>query len=355
MLKTIPCVFAVQNEYQIIFAVENEEFAYIEIGDESFFDDANGVMKSVDPIRKISVPMSVLDAAGGYTVVEEIADERRAYSIKLGKVSKTSFRFYPVPEKNAKALFFADTHGDSVYPCSIADNNDFDFLIFGGDLYGDLETEDSFLTPLIIGGESAKGEKPIIFARGNHDLRGHLAEFLPKYTPTCDGKSYYSVRVGSTWFLVLDASEDKNDSNIEYSHSIRCHNFRLKETEFIKDIIKRKDKEYSAPGIAKRVVICHIPFTEQTEELFNIEEDIYRLWAKLLNDEVKPDIMFSAHTHNVVKYETGGKYDFLGQPCVIWTGSHWGDYEDGPYFQGLKISFGDETAVDICEAKKAKD
>ncbi|MBO5269618.1 MAG: serine/threonine protein phosphatase, partial [Clostridia bacterium] len=71
-----------------------------------------------------------------------------------------------------------------------------------------------------------KGRIPVVFARGNHDTRGKYAERLANHTPTDNGRSYYSVRLGKLWMLVLDCGEDKNDDHAEYGHTMCCHAFR---------------------------------------------------------------------------------------------------------------------------------
>ena len=80
-------------------------------------------------------------------------------------------------------------------------------------------------------------------------MRGIYAENIQDHTPTDNGNSYFSVRVGSLWALVLDCGEDKPDTNAEYGHTICCANFRARQTKYIENIIKNADSEYNAEGV----------------------------------------------------------------------------------------------------------
>jgi len=75
---------------------------------------------------------------------------------------------------------------------------------------------------------------------------------------------------------VLDVGEDKLDSSEEYGHTICCHDFRKKETEFLRSVVLHADQEYAAPDVKYRMVIAHYPFLEgRTDPKFNIEREIY--------------------------------------------------------------------------------
>ena len=160
------------------------------------------------------------------------------------------------------------------------------------------------------------GHCPVVFSRGNHDTRGIHAEEFGLYTPTQNGKTYYSFRVGSLWGLVLDCGEDKDDSHEEYGHTVCFHHFRQQETKFIKNIISNAKTEYDADGVKNRIVICHIPFTYVHESPFDIEQDTYSEWAQLLRDYVHPQLMLFGHNHCERFCPVGDALDHLGQPCA---------------------------------------
>ena len=162
----------------------------------------------------------------------------------------------------------------------------------------------------------------MIFSRGNHDTRGIYAENIAEYTPAENGNSYFSFRLGSLWGLVVDCGEDKVDDYPAYGGTVCCHDFRKRETKYIENIIKNAENHYLAEGVKHRIVVCHVPFTQLFhEDIFNIEEDMYRNWAKLLKENIKPDVMLCGHTHTIEINEPGGEKDVYGQPCTIVVGS----------------------------------
>lgn len=70
-----PCVFsygavvyAVENDYQIVFSTSDSAIAWVEIGGERYYDLYAGSMRSADRVHKIEVPQSALDEAEGYSI-----------------------------------------------------------------------------------------------------------------------------------------------------------------------------------------------------------------------------------------------------------------------------------------------
>ena len=68
-------------------------------------------------------------------------------------------------------------------------------------------------------------------------------------------------------------------------------------------------------------MISHVPFTTRFGEPFNIEEDVYTEWARLLREEVKPDLMLCGHVHQIGVWKQGGEKDVFGQPCDVIVGA----------------------------------
>ena len=172
-------------------------------------------------------------------------------------------------------------------------------------------------------------------------MRGVLAEKFSELTPTDNGNSYYTFRLGNIWGMVLDCAEDKPDSHEEYGYTVCCHAFRKRQTAFRKRIIA--SGEHLAEGIRHRVVIAHNPFTHQLKPPFDIEKETYTEWARLLEDEIKPHAMICGHLHKLIISKKGSEYDTLGQPCTVvvgadinhktgfWAGCGFDFEEDGIY------------------------
>lgn len=323
MLRTDPAVFAVGNNYQIVVTSKTQSFISIKIGNELFVDDSNGILRSASRTHKFDVPQELLNSEKHYAVIEKCIIKRLPYFTETRKDKYFEYDFIPIPLKNPKAYHISDAHNAVDWPVAAARNfGDFDFLILNGDIPNHSGTVKNFETIFDIASAITHGNKPIVFARGNHDLRGNCAEKFALYTPADEGRTYYSFRLGNLWGLCLDCGEDKSDDHEEYGFSVACHQMREKETKLIKKIIADSENEYNAPGITHKLIIVHVPFTTRFPSPFDIEEDIYREWAKLLKENIKPDIMICGHTHRYSVDKPGCEYDDYGQPCTIIVAGH---------------------------------
>ncbi len=335
MLTYSPAVFAADDAYRILALVNAPCLFAVRVGETYYHDHQNGVMRSDTTVHRVTVPQAALDAAGGYTVCVTPIVERKPYFTQTADTQEYTFSFRRVPQTGAvRAYHIADAHGLVSEPIEAAKAfGEMDFLILNGDLISYCNEEADLYGIFRMIDEITKGGIPVVYARGNHDLRGRFAEHREAYTPFADGKPYYTFRLGSVWGVILDCAEDKPDDHAEYGGTVCCHAFREEQTAFLKAVIDRR--EYEADGITTRVVIVHNPFTFVNEAPFDIETELYRDWARLLKDRVRPDVMLCGHKHDLAVYEVGGEYDHLGQPCTLVIG---GTYQDG-YYAGAGITF----------------
>jgi len=355
MLKCLPTVFAVEENYQIAVLCSSNSMVWVKIGEEIYCDEVGGLMRSLNKSHLITVPMNVLDSAGEYTVFEQEVTDRRSNFPKTNDVTEQTFSFKPVPRnKNIRAYHISDAHSRIEAPVNAAECfGKIDFLILNGDIPDNSCTKENIENVFLLAGEISKGEIPVVFSRGNHDMRGTYAEYFCDIMPSNNGKSYYTVKLGGIWMLILDCGEDKLDSHAEYNNTIRCHAFRKRETEFIKQIAE--SDAYNAPDVTHKLVISHIPFTRQSaNEEFAIEKDTYSMWGSMLKENIKPDLMICGHCHINRIYPVGGEFDSLNQPCTLVMASEVkGDYFAGCGFEFnnecIKVSFTDNTGkIDEC-------
>lgn len=343
MLKTSPAVFAVENTYQIMVQVNKPCLFRVKIKDKEYYDESNGIMRSLSDIHRVTVPMSELDEAKEYTVFVRPLIKRRPYFTITAPVREYTFPFKPLPDCDIRAYHISDAHNKVSEPVAAARTfGNIDLLILNGDVISHSGNPAKFSNVYKICSELTKGGIPVIFSRGNHDMRGNYAERFADYTPNAHGNTYYTFRLGGLWGAVLDCGEDKPDSHPEYGFTVSCHGFRERQTEFLKDIISRSDTEYSAEGIFRKVVIVHNPFTQTLEPPFDIEQALFAEWARLLREHIKPDLMICGHTHELTVRLPGSELDHQGQPCPVITGA----MPDKNYFAGCGYIFGaKETKV----------
>lgn len=358
IIKTSPAVFAVGNKYQIMVEVNFPTLMWVKVGDEEYFDDSNGIIRSAVTTHRITVPMSELDINKGYTLCVRKIKERKPYFSETEDVVSEYYPFYPIKRGRSIAYQIADAHNMVAPPvdackCFEEKYGKIDFLIMNGDIPDHSGRIENFHNIYEIAAKITHGNKPIIFSRGNHDTRGIYAENIAEHTPVDNGNSFFEVKFGDIHALILDCGEDKEDSHAEYGNTVCCHAFRKRETKWLENILSRSD----IPAAKHRIVIAHNPFTWKHEPQFDIERDIYSYWSRLLKDRFSPEVFISGHLHELIISRVGDEYDSLGHPCTVVTGSlpkHSENYFAGSGFifdEGVTVVFNDNSGNIISENK----
>jgi len=293
--------------------------------------------------------MDVLDKAGSYKVCVRPIIERKPYFTETEPEMTYEYPFYPVKGDKVRAYHIADGHNHVTQPIAAAKAyGDIDFLILNGDDIDHSGDPSKFEVIYQLCDGIVGGTKPVIFSRGNHDLRGNFAESFAEYTPNYQGNTYYTVRLGNLWFVLLDCGEDKPDDHPEYGFTVACHTFRKRQTTFLKNILAKK--EYEAEGITHRIVITHNPFTYVIPVPFDIEQDIYKEWIRLLG-KMKLDALLAGHLHEVKIVYPGDEYDthkLQTFPAII------ASLLNGDYYAGCGLEFskdGIEVTITDSEGK----
>ena len=318
IFKTYPAVYAVGDRYIITVAVNEPCTMWVRIGDREYFDDSNGILRTASLTHKVEFPAKVLDEAKEYTLYFRKVIERKPYFSQMDEVGEFSAKFRPLEGDSIRIFHIADAHNRVAGPVNAAKaDGEHDLLVLNGDIPNHSGNIEYFAAIHCIAGEITKGEYPVIFSRGNHDMRGIYAENIQDHTPTDNGKSYFSVRIGSLWALVLDCGEDKPDGNDEYGHTICCADFRRRQTEYIEKIISDSANEYLADGVKHRIIISHIPFNSHYNPPFNIEEERYAYWCKLIKENIKPDFMLCGHIHTCKVMKVEDENNDACRPCTV--------------------------------------
>ena len=344
VFESTPVVYAVGREYQIFAPVKRPVVMWVRVGNEEFYDHSNGILRSDVTTHRIAVPMALLDEAGEYTVCYRIVNERLPYFSKLSEIYEYTSPFRAVrPDRPVHIYHLSDAHNRIETP-SLAGGyfgEELDLLVLNGDIPNHCGDICYFSAIHEIAARVSKGQIPVVFSRGNHDTRGFAAEKLAEHTPTQNGLSYYTFRLGPVWGIVLDCGEDKPDANPEYGFTICFEHFRREETKFIRDCIERANEEYAAEGVKYRLAICHIPFPYTPPFPFNIEIDTYTEWCRLLGEEIGVQLLLAGHQHQCYLSEVGSEYDHKGQPCPVVVASR---FEDNHLFVGGAITLDKDTA-----------
>lgn len=337
-----PVVFAVNQEYQIMMYVKEPSLMWVKVGEKTFYDESNGIMRSNTQIHRVIVPMSELDKEQSYTVFIRKVIDRKPYFPEFEEVVETKYVFKPVPTEGiVRGYHVSDSHNRVETPATAAKAyGEIDFLVLNGDLADHSHSVENCVVFYEIASRITQGNIPVVFSRGNHDTRGLLAENFNEFTPTDRGNTYYTFRIGCVWGMVLDCGEDKVDSHEEYGGTVCFHQFRERETVFIKNVIENAENEYLAEGVKYRLVISHIPFTMIQKVPFDIEKELYKKWVHMIGVHIKPNMLLAGHMHCVKVIRPRDEQDAYGQSFSTVLGA--AIKKNDPYFVGTGFEMNKE-------------
>ncbi|MCQ2555153.1 MAG: metallophosphoesterase [Clostridia bacterium] len=316
-ISTDAVVYAVEDTYQIVFSTHDESLAWVKIGNDTYYDLYAGSMKSNDHVHKITVPQSALDNAKEYTIYAEQVYYRGPFGAFKGKVLEKTHKFRPVNSADGISYYaMSDVHGCFDGATSSAKSvKDLDFLVLLGDITSMVEYERDANFANKVAFEITKGEMPVVYLRGNHEIKGKYAEDLYKYVGSKDGKFYYTFTLSDIYGIALDLGEDHDDDWWEYYESAQFDLYRDEQTEFLNSVFEKKEyKDYSYT-----MVCCHIPVpfvnSRKNHEVYKKE------WTSIIN-AIRPDIFLSGHQHDLTPLEPGA---VIPETTLCYNGNFKGD------------------------------
>ena len=296
-------VYAVEDDYQIVFSTSDSAICWVEIDGENYYDLYAGSMRSKDKVHKVTVPQSVLDAAGGYTTCAKQMIYRGPFGGYTGKTLSKSYEFRPVDASDGlyhvaisdvhEAVEAATAAATAVDVLPLSSNiRNTDFIVLLGDLVSMVETEKDAQLANELAYAITKGEIPVIYARGNHEIKGEYAEELYKYVGSKNQEYAYTVTLGDddVFAVVLDMGEDHEDDYWEYYGTAQFDIYRQAQTGMLEEILE--DGDYG--NYQYRMMVCHIPVVYVDKNGYF--EAFRNEWTNLLN-EMELDIGLSGHKH----------------------------------------------------------
>ncbi len=295
-----PVVYAVEDKYQIVFSTNAESTGWVEIGGKKYYDLYNGTAKTFTKIHKVEVPMSVLDEAKQYTVHSQKTIYAGPFGGFLGRDISEKVSFRPVDSSDGiQYLSFSDVHMNDARTFETASHaGNYDFLFLLGDIISDVETFDdaNFNNQVAYG--ITKGQMPVVYARGNHDVKGRYSQELHKFVGAKGERFYYNFYFKDVYGLVLDLGEDHDDDWWEYYGTANFEEYRQEQIAFLKDEIAKEDYE----AYPYRVVASHIPipFVNYRHNYENTKKEM----TALLN-QMDFHMSVCGHQHQLMIFEPG--------------------------------------------------
>ncbi len=318
-------VYAVEDTYQIVFSTSDSAAAWVEIGGCDYYDLYAGSMRSVDKVHKVTVPQEVLDKAGTYSVHAQQMIYRGPFGGYKGKEISQSYSFRPVDASDGLNYYaISDVHEavDAAIRSTTYDfGTELDFLVLLGDLISMVETEADVQLANELAHGITGGEIPVIYARGNHEIKGEYAEDLYKYVGSKNQSFAYPVTLsGEVFAVVLDMGEDHEDYWWEYYGTAKFDLYRQEQAEMLEDLLE----EGSYKAYPYRMALCHIPIPYVEED--GLFEGVRLEWTELLN-EMEMDISLSGHLHKMWQVLPGTVEPYS---ALTYTVDYAGDSGKGP-------------------------
>lgn len=302
-----PVVYAVEDEYQIVFSGSTKSIGTVIIDGKEYYDLNAGSEKSSELEHKVIVPMEVLDKAGKYTVTMQHVWYRGPFGGILGGTVSKDYDFRAVDTSDGfEYIGISDVHANAlgaIKSTSYASKPD--LLVIDGDTLSMIDAYRDANYVNMLAHEITKGEYPVIYARGNHEVKGAYAEQLYKFVGSKNESFYYPVHLGDIYILVLDLGEDHDDDWWEYYDTAHFEDYRAKQMDFIRDEINKGDYKNSSYNM----VVAHIPVTFINSR-HNHEDDKIAL-TELLND-MNINMNLCAHQHDIFIFEPGLVNPYVG-------------------------------------------
>ena len=146
--------------------------------------------------------------------------------------------------------------------------------------------------------ETPLHEVPTFMVRGVNESVGNLGMNYMTYFPTATGKPYYTVRYGSTCFIVLDSGCDQKDkaTGNDFTSYYNEQAAWLEKTLQSEEVTTAKFK----------VVMMHIP---PIAGVAPVSKDLQSLYVPML-EKAGVTLMVCGYTHNSQMHEASKKCNF---------------------------------------------
>ena len=307
-----PVVYAVEDNYQIVFSCSGEATASVKVGENTYYETAAGYGVSRTKVHKVTVPMSSLDKAGSYTVYLQSYFYRGPFYSYKGKILSETVNFRPVDYADGVNYYcLSDVH-HSVKTAAQAANchKDLDFLVLIGDIASECDSYETANLANLLAYNITKGEIPVIYARGNHETKGRYSEELYKYVGSVNQNFYFWYKLnvynegkvyGHVKGFVLDFGEDHYEGWWEFSGADHFNTYRMDQLKFLKENEAMMANDPTS-SYEYNMVVNHIPFVyvSRVEDAKDIKDQFVEELNKL-----NLDINVFGHFHQLMVFEPG--------------------------------------------------
>lgn len=350
-------VYAVEDTYQIVFTINHAATAWVEVDGERYYELFAGSMKSADTVHKIVVPQQKLDAAGAYSIHAEKMLYRGPFGGFKGKEIEKSYNFRPVNSNDGLVYYvMTDVHHARTGAVEAALSvENLDFLVILGDSVGMMDYEKDVQFSNVLTHDVTKGEIPVVYARGNHEIKGAYAEQLYKYVGSKNESFYYWFTLSDVFGITLDLGEDHDPGWWEYYETDQFTLYHDEQTKFLQQLAEEKPYE----DYRYTLVACHIPIQFVNSRKDHV--DVKATWTALLN-QIQPDLAVYGHQHDLYPFLDGQETMYNSKGKLIYNsqfkgeeGKTYGGYLTDYQFDGFIAGRRGTTQTDSLNALNRKD
>lgn len=298
-LTTGPVVYAVEDEYQIVFSSSVESRSWVVIDGVRYFDNYNGSNRSSDRIHKVCIPTEVLDKAKEYEIHVQKFTYRGPFGGFKGRDISASYKFKPVDTSDGLDYYnLSDIHMGTKASYDAQKHYDYELLVIAGDVVSMMDTYEDANYINKIAHQMTNGGVAVVYARGNHEIKGDYAEKFHKFVGADGENFYFTFKLDGLYGIVLDIGEDHDDDYWEYYDTSYYAEYRQEQFKMLEEEIASQEfKNYKY-----QLVVCHIPpvFVNSRK---NHKEEKAR-YTELLN-QMGIDMCISGHQHDLFIFEPG--------------------------------------------------
>jgi predicted phosphodiesterase len=280
-----------------------------------YFDTTNGV-KNTSLLHTVKIKGLTSGTTYRYRIYSQEVLSHEGIYVVYGRVAASDvYKGKPLtfttcnPDK--KEVSFAmvnDIHGREGIITKLlnaASYKEKDLIIFNGDMVSEFKDRETIFNGFMKESiELFANQKPMYYARGNHETRGEFATSFQKYFSPKEPFLYYLFKQGPVCFIMLDTGEDKPDSDIEYSGITDYDGYRTEQVEWMKGLSKNEDFKQAK----FRVVIAHMPPSAK-KGIWHGQKEVLNKFVPILN-EIGVDLMLCGHLHSNQYEEPGANIKF---------------------------------------------
>jgi len=308
-----------ETEVTIVWIVSRPSIGWVELAPDDdtnfyyqerpkYFNTTNGV-KNTSVVHTVKLTGLTPGTTYRYRIYSQEVLDHQSWEIIYGRVAATSvYGFRPLSfttnDRNKPETSFIminDIHGraEDIPPMmKVSNYENTDLVIFNGDMLSQLRDEIGLFSGFMDASiDLFAKEKPMYYARGNHETRGSFATSFQHYFSPKEPHLYFLVRQGPVCFVILDTGEDKPDSDLEYSGITDYDNYRTEQAQWLAEAVKSRD--YTEAKF--RVVIAHMP-PNPGRNLWHGQKEVLEKFVPVLN-EANVDVMLCGHIHRYLKTE----------------------------------------------------